>query len=485
MPALPPEIIVGLTLGPVWRRTPGRKSGPEVRAKREAIPATSEVERVIRRLIELGFRLTGRSLYTLSLRVAPAVFTDVFRAKVVCEPAPWRGEGGPLMCRLEDPSTVLIPEEFSGVVGRVSIQPPVQWLMTSATPPQPKLADRHYIDVLDEVPRLLRVEELRAAHPGVDGTGIRLTMIDSGFAHKTHPFFTSNNFASTVVCPNAPPSDTDDYGHGTGVSANVFAIARGVEFTGIKIGNQSGDGSFGGAASLQEALELALGYGADPTDPLRRRPATFRNPHVISLSVALVSTSDIPGTEIYDVEQVIEEAVWERDIVVVAAGGNLGDEVIPGSSWDVISVGGAFFSERGELTASDYASAYTGFSSRPVPDVCGLCGAKESLEAPYIMMPVPPGSDHATALAGSVPAGASGWALFSGTSAATPQVAAVCALLLQKNSRLKPDRIKEILVDTAADVKGGTSAGGAMATVGPDAATGAGLVDAKRAWEAA
>ena len=56
------------------------------------------------------------------------------------------------------------------------------------------------------------------------------------------------------------------------MSAHVFAIAPGVIFTGIKLGNQTGDGSFGGAPTLQEALERALGTVPIPPDPLRRAP---------------------------------------------------------------------------------------------------------------------------------------------------------------------------------------------------------------------
>jgi subtilisin family serine protease len=481
---LPPEVAIGISLGSPSKRTKGRKTADDARAKRASAKGAAEVEQVIRRLLDLGFRLTGRSRYTLSLRAEPSVFTKVFGGEIVCELAPWRGKGAPVLCRIADKSRVVIPDGFRHVIGRVSIQPPVQWLAgVQATPPMPKLAGRQYVNVLDEVPRLLQVQALRTAHGGATGAGVRLTMIDSGFAHSTHPFFTSNGFVSTVICPNAPPSITDEYGHGTGVSAHVFAIAPDVVFTGIKIGNQSGDGSFGGAPTLQEALERALGYGADPTDPLLGRPADFLDPQVISLSVACVTTSDVPDSELYDVEQVIEEAVWDHDIVVVAAGGNLGDRAIPGSSWDVISVGGAFVVGRGSPRASNYASAYTGFANRPVPDLCGLCGPSVNGEAPYIMLPVPETSHHGTQLVGSA-TGAAGWALFSGTSSATPQVAAVCALLLEKKPSLRPDEIKDILVETATDVTSGSAAGGPMAAVGFDAATGGGLVNAKRAWEA-
>ncbi len=64
-------------------------------------------------------------------------------------------------------------------------------------------------------------------------------------------------------------------------------------------------------------------------------------------------------------------------------------------------------------------------------------------------------------------------------SAACHQVAGVVALLLEKDPTLTPPRVKEILVDSARDVTTGTSSTGDAAGPGPDAVTGAGLVDAK------
>jgi serine protease AprX len=53
---------------------------------------------------------------------------------------------------------------------------------------------------------------------------------------------------------------------------------------------------------------------------------------------------------------------------------------------------------------------------------------------------------------------------------------------LAKNPTLKPADVKKRLVDSARDVTAGTSFMGDAAGPGPDAATGAGLVDAKWAW---
>jgi hypothetical protein len=109
--------------------------------------------------------------------------------------------------------------------------------------------------------------------------------------------------------------------------------------------------------------------------------------------------------------------------------------------------------------------------------------------AQLIMLPVPEGCVLDADLAGgSHPNGDEtpnndGWAAFSGTSAATPQIAGVCALLKQACPRLTPPEIRDILMSTARDVTTGTTHPnfGNTAVVGPDNATGNGLVDAHKA----
>jgi subtilisin family serine protease len=94
--------------------------------------------------------------------------------------------------------------------------------------------------------------------------------------------------------------------------------------------------------------------------------------------------------------------------------------------------------------------------------------------ASKMALPSTPDADH------SVP----GWKVMEGcTSAAAPQIAGVVALLLQKDPTLSPKQIKTILCKTARDVSAGRTASNKNAAVGNDLATGAGLVDALKAWE--
>jgi subtilisin family serine protease len=111
--------------------------------------------------------------------------------------------------------------------------------------------------------------------------------------------------------------------------------------------------------------------------------------------------------------------------------------------------------------------------------------------ATYIMLPLPDGCAIDADLGGAPQPNKDettandGWAVISGTSAAAPQVAGICALLLQKRPTLLPAQVKAILRSTATDVTVGTSAMGQPAGPGVDAATGSGLVHALNAWQSA
>jgi subtilisin family serine protease len=95
--------------------------------------------------------------------------------------------------------------------------------------------------------------------------------------------------------------------------------------------------------------------------------------------------------------------------------------------------------------------------------------------ADYIVLPVQSGASLEIA---------NGWGAFSGTSAASPMVAGVCALLKQVDPSLEPADIKNILKFTARDIAKGKCGHQRSAKAGVDKATGFGLVDAGRAMEA-
>jgi subtilisin family serine protease len=118
--------------------------------------------------------------------------------------------------------------------------------------------------------------------------------------------------------------------------------------------------------------------------------------------------------------------------------------------------------------------------------------------ANYIMLPLQPGCEIDRDVSNHDETGPDdGWSVISGTSAAAPQLAGVCALLKQQNPGISPAEIKEVLKRTARDVTKGQAnefsnpvmSGGQLrhrpikARASSDGATGHGLVDAFAAWQ--
>jgi subtilisin family serine protease len=476
----PRKIDVGITLGRAGTPFDEDSAGEIAEWIKWMLP-DKVVDEAVALLISHGFEITGRSRCTLSLRAPPELFEHYFSSRLDIERLSGP-PGAPATYRVTIGKDLRIPERFKDVIGTVTIQPPSRnQVAVSATPPA--VVPAAYFLSLDDVSRVLGASAVRGRFTGA---GVRLTMIDTGFEFG-HPFFAGKGLQTEVLLAGGAHSrDKDGSGHGTGCSANVFAVAPGVDFTGIKIGDDV-DG-VDGSAPLLVGFQRALGF--DPDHPGQRSSTARPLPKIISVSV---SCGEKPGTprwnnlpsDLTPLEACVREAVLAFGITVVAAAGNDGERGFPGQMKHVISVGGVFKPKQGPLRASSFASAFTSrvYGGRKVPDVCGLCGERTD-DADYIMLPVPAGSDHDREFGVVDGTGKQdGWARFSGTSAATPQVAAVCALLLEKNPGLTPPQLKSILMATATDVDQGNAAGmdgnkGLPAIAKADSATGAGLVNA-------
>ena len=438
-------------------------------------PEPGEMETAIEALRRHGFVVSGKGSMTVSVRGTAAQFEKVFGTTLatfaldqsLCYSAPcvyYPPDGAPW-----NP----IPE-IASLIDDAYIQWPHIYLAEPAIQARAPLVNYFHLDVLTDVPAKLNVPPIhRERH---QGEGVRVAMIDTGFDHS-HPFFVRNSFTSSVVlAPSATSRCTDPGSHGTGESANVFAIAPKVTFIGVKLGD---DADPYGGASILEGFQEALKH----------------NPHIITVSMCY-DLRDVDGrSELRELPNGLKpleaeiQAAIAAGIVVVFSSGN-GHYAFPASMPEVLSVGGTYVAEDGTMRASDYASAFTSqiYSGRHVPDVCGLVGMLPYGD--YIMLPVPPGFEIDTGNAqhdGTKPG--DGWAVFSGTSASAPQIAGVCALLLQKNPALTPADVKALLTRTAVDVREGSAnpasdpeGVGIKAGPGIDGATGAGLVDAFAAW---
>jgi len=230
-------------------------------------------------------------------------------------------------------------------------------------------------------------------------------------------------------------------------------------------------------ASSATALEAAIGLGPDvmsnswgyDVDDKSRDQLKAADPNFFN--------------ELVDIETILSDAIQSAIIVVFAAGN--GQRAFPGCMPQVIAAGGVTVLEDGELEASSYASSFQSkiYPGRNVPDICGVVGASGTApQKHHIMLPVPPTSK----LDGeNFPSNRkkTGWGIFSGTSAACPQLAGAIALFKEIRKNVNAEQARTALTKTATDITAGKSAMGDKAVAGPNLATGAGLASVRSACE--
>jgi subtilisin family serine protease len=435
----------------------------------------------VRELRALGFTIAAVGPVTISISGPQRLFEEVFGASLRRRTTTYfadRERGGAGRGELEatggavvkveaayfevadKPTQVLqAPQSLQYLIEGVALARPPE-LFESPLPPLAPPGPYRYLTVPSEVGGVLRAT--RVHRIGHTGLGVRVGMIDTG--HYMHPFFTLHGYRrdSVLLGPAATDPLNDLYGHGTGESANIFATAPGARLRPIK------------------------GL-IDPVGDINLAVASTPRPQILSNSWGY--DVDYPGSSLTDpyliaLEASVANAVAQGIIVCFSAGnGHFG---FPASHPEVLAVGGVHVNYQPcqpalDLEASSYASSFdsTFYPGRHVPDFCGLVGRSVAFEAPLIMLPVQQNSALDLPNSG---ASDDGWGIFSGTSAACPQVAGVVALLLGYDPTLTRLDVRQILRDSARDVTTGYSAMGDAASPGPDAATGAGLVDAREAW---
>ncbi len=433
----------------------------------EFTSAERDIADTVRELRDRGFDVTGTSEATVSFVGPKELFQDVFGVRlkkvstevVAGKKAEFFGVSG-------EPDTVLLqaPGELSDLIEGVALSIPPTFFESALAPlVQPDPTAYRYIRVPDELSVLLRAARVHRA--GATGAGIKVAMPDTGF--YAHPFFKERGYryqTAILAAGAADPAD-DAYGHGTGEAANIFAAAPDAKLIPIKMGDAI-DAIKKARASGAQIITNSWGYpGWDGGGMTWAGLPPYLKTLAIEIQLAI-----------------------NDGVVVCFAGGNGPGANFPQGMPAVISVGGVHVDIPSlSFEASSYASSFTSsiWAGRKVPDVCGFTGNKVVKDgnwfAPSLLLPVQSGSTL-DKIWPSTGTGTDGWGLFSGTSAACPQVAGVVALMLQRNPALTPSQVKANLIQAARDITTGTTAGGDTAANGPDDATGAGLVDAKWSW---
>lgn len=250
------------------------------------------------------------------------------------------------------------------------------------------------------------------------GSGVVVAVVDSG-ADTTHPDLADNLVAGVdVVGAGVRTTVSDGNGHGTHVSGTVAAVTHnGVGVAGaaplakvmpVKVLNSSGSGY---TDDVAEGVVYAVDHGAQ----------------VINLSLGSTSYNTV-------LAQAVSYARAQGVVVVAAAGNSRGSGspvMYPAALPGVIAV-----------AATDASDNDASFSN---------VGSYVDIAAPGV------------SIRSTVPGG--GYASWSGTSMASPHVAAVAALLRAAVPRA--DDVEDLLLTTATD----------LGPAGADDATGQGLVN--------
>jgi len=467
--------------GAKLKSEPVKFSGALTPAKLEQMrPEPDQLAQAMTKLTQMGFEVTGSGQFSITARCSKGRYEEVFGTELTRHRMPFRedekrqanafyypADGAPW-----NPDDTLM-----SVIDDAYIQWPHIYMNslypgpTSAIPPT---VGYHHLRVPGDVTLLLGADS--AHRDGITGRGIRVAMIDSGFA-TNHAYFQARGYNTNVVlAPGATDVDFDGNGHGTAECANLLAMAPDIEFTGVKLDNEQFPAN--GATVLEglqtamqhnpDVISVSLGHDLCPTNLQGQRTS---NMHLSALPNSLKALE----AEI--------KAIANNGTIVVFSAGN-GHVAFPGMMPEVISAGGVYVDQTGNMQASDYASAFSSkiYPGRDVPDACGLVGLANN-GAHYIMLPLQPNCEIDRQNNDGTGSG-DGWALISGTSAAAPQIAGAIALLLQKSPGLNADDIRQVFNNTSHDVVNGSAnaasnenSGGLRAGPGRDGATGAGLLD--------
>lgn len=420
-------------------------------------PDPEYVANAIDRVTELGFKVVRRGRFGVTIEGPLELVSEVSGEDFLVQAQRRRGGARSTFSFAESlaepkeedlyvvPKTSLsIDAKIDGRVDHLVFTPPPMYFATSPMAPS---VGYHNVAAAD-IRRLLNVPD------SADGNGVKVGVVDSGF--YKHPFYSSFDYTPTDTV-SAPNADKDSYGHGTAITYNVFATAPGAKVLGFK---QS--------SPPQDALEDAADAGC----------------RVITCSWGW------PNEQVFPIVQATLFDIISDGAIVLFAAGN-GHYAWPASEPDVITVGGVYANPSDQLEASNFASGFMSsqFPGRRVPDVCGLCG--EVPRAIYIVMPTQPRNTMDFDLGGAgwpqfdETTTDDGWVGASGTSSATPQVAGVVALMLQRADNvgrtLVQADIRQILSQSAVPITRGRNAMGIPAIGHPNVATGWGLVDATKA----
>jgi serine protease len=311
---------------------------------------------------------------------------------------------------------------------------PIQWNLQNANPAAGSI----------------HAEGAWAVNPGGDPSVV-VAVVDTGIAYETFgAFCQAPDLAGAHFVPgwdfvNNDAHPNDDESHGTHVAGTiaqttnnatgVAGIAYNVSLMPVKVLNAQGSGTI---SQIADGIRWAADHGA----------------HVINMSLG----TSAPPAQLIALQDAVQYAA-SRGVLMVAASGNSGGAtpMYPAAYPQVLSVGATLFNKTLATYSNKGSNLCAPGGTNNGEDVSGDGYPDMILQNTFDP------NTHATC--------SFGYWFFAGTSMASPHVAAVAALVKSEQPSLTAAEIRQLLYDTADN------------TVTPDC--GFGLVDAKRALEAA
>jgi subtilisin family serine protease/PKD repeat protein len=274
---------------------------------------------------------------------------------------------------------------------------------------------------------------------GYMGSGITIAVVDSGVDNDHESF--SGKFVAGYNAITDTVEDPDDLGgHGT----NVAGIALGAggpserDYKGVAPG-----------ARLVDVKVINVDNGSE--DDIVRGIHWVTNNHVafdirimcISIAIMQNETHEKPSDGKDSVSQAVNEAV-DAGIVVVAAVGNSGQHIIPAPAAADKAIAVGAISDIGTVTRDDdtiwddsnFGPRLSDGDSDQIDEL------KPDIVAPGVQITGPWVNTT------------NQYDSYTGTSQATPHIAGVVALMLEKEPGLTPTQVKDILRRTADDRNG-------------------------------
>lgn len=253
------------------------------------------------------------------------------------------------------------------------------------------------------------------------GKDITIAVIDTGISKHLDFCFPKNKIKKFVDLINNREEPYDDNGHGTFVTG--IACGTGIS-SGFKYSGVAPKANIVSIKALEENGETGT------FKILEAMQWIYDNHKRYNIKVVCMSFGS-PPTNANDPMMLGAEALWNNGIVVVAAAGNSGPETktikSPGVSGKIITVGG--FDDRREGESYDEKSyVVASFSSR---------GPAGYFYKPDVVAP-------AVNIMGINNKG--GYSRMSGTSVATPMVAGIATLILEKNPTFTPNQVKSLII---------------------------------------